>query len=209
VAVPPQPDGRSRRDGQLVAPEEVTMNRLRRAVALVLVALALTGSRASQAQAASAAEIDREVSKALSTLYAHNSTAKVLSKKAKAILVFPKIWKAGFMIGGQGGEGALRENGRTVGYYNTFAASYGFQAGIQSFGYALFFMTDSALAYLKKSEGWEIGSGPSVVIVDKGMAKSLTTTTLKDDVYAVIFDQKGLMAGIGIQGSKITKIHPS
>ena len=83
-----------------------------------------------------------------------------------------------------------------------------FQAGIQSFGYALFFMSDSALSYLRRSEGWEIGTGPSVVIVDQGMARQLSTTTLKDDVYAVVFDQKGLMAGMGIQGSKITQITP-
>jgi len=79
---------------------------------------------------------------------------------------------------------------------------------MQAFGYVLFLMDDRALAYLDKSNGWEIGVGPSVVILDKGVASSLTTTTLKDNVYAIIFDQKGLMAGIGIQGSKITRIHP-
>ena len=98
--------------------------------------------------------------------------------------------------------------GRTVGYYNSLAASYGLQAGVQSFGYALFFMNKEALAYLDRSEGWEIGVGPSIVIVDAGAAKSLTTTTAKDDVYAFTFDQKGLMAGLGIQGSKITRIYP-
>jgi lipid-binding SYLF domain-containing protein len=77
---------------------------------------------------------------------------------------------------------------------------------VQSFGYALFLMNDKAIEYLEKSDGWELGVGPSIVIVDKGKAKSLTTLTLKDDVYAFIFDQKGLMAGLGIQGSKITKL---
>jgi lipid-binding SYLF domain-containing protein len=95
-----------------------------------------------------------------------------------------------------------------VAYYNISAASYGLQAGIQEFGYAMFLMTDSARAYIDKSKGWEIGVGPSVVVVDAGVAKSLTTTTAKDDVYAFIFSQKGLMAGIGIQGSKITRINP-
>jgi len=98
------------------------------------------------------------------------------------------------------------KHGRAVGYYNSVAASYGFQAGIQVFGYALFFMNDSALAYLDKSAGFEIGVGPSIVVVDKGIAGSLTSTTITQDVYAVIFNQKGLMAGIGIQGSKITKL---
>ena len=93
-------------------------------------------------------------------------------------------------------------------YYNTVAASYGFQAGVQKFGYALFFMTESAMAYLRKSGGWEIGVGPGIVIVDEGLARSLTTTTAKEDIYAFIFDQKGLMGGIGLQGSKITRITP-
>jgi lipid-binding SYLF domain-containing protein len=77
---------------------------------------------------------------------------------------------------------------------------------VQSFGYAMFLMTDKALQYLDRSDGWELGVGPSIVVVDLGKANSLTTTTLKDDVYAFIFDQKGLMAGLGLQGSKITKL---
>ena len=83
----------------------------------------------------------------------------------------------------------------------------GLQAGIQKFGYALFFMTDSTLSYLNKSDGWELGVGPSIVVVDVGAAGSLTTTTAKSDVYAFFFSQKGLMAGIGLQGTKITKIN--
>jgi len=162
--------------------------------------------------AASKAEIDRDSRAALQTLYENNVMAKTLGKKAKGILVFPSILKAGFIIGGQGGNGALLKNGKTAGYYNTAAASYGLQAGIQNYGYAMFFMTDAALAYLDKSGGWEIGVGPSVVIVDKETAaafgKSMTTSTLKDDIYAFIFSQKGLMAGIGLQGSKITRINP-
>lgn len=113
------------------------------------------------------------------------------------------------MVGAQYGRGgALRVNGRTAGYYNSVAASYGLQAGVQSYGYALFFMNDAALSYLDRSEGWEIGVGPTIVVVDAGAAKNLTTTTLKDNVYAFIFDQKGLMAGVGLQGSKITRIYP-
>jgi lipid-binding SYLF domain-containing protein len=100
----------------------------------------------------------------------------------------------------------FRVHGKTTGYYNTAAASFGLQAGAQSFGYALFFMTDSALKYLHESKGWELGSGLSIVVVDAGFARSLSTTTAKSDIYAFFFDQKGLMAGIGIQGSKITKI---
>ncbi len=155
-----------------------------------------------------AAEIDRDVDSALLKLYANTPAAKELSKVAKGILVFPDVVKAGLMVGGQYGTGALREGGKTVGYYNTVAASFGLQAGAQKFGYAMFFMTQSALDYLKKSEGWEIGVGPSVVIVDAGLAGSMTTTTAKSAIYAFIFSQKGLMAGLGLQGSKITKTTP-
>jgi lipid-binding SYLF domain-containing protein len=143
---------------------------------------------------------------ALNKLYESEPVAKMIGEKAKAVLVFPNIVKAGFIIGGQYGEGVLLEHGKLVAHYNSVAASYGLQAGVQAFGYALFLMNDNALQYLDKSDGWELGVGPTIVIVDKGKAKSLTTLTLKDDVYAFIFDQKGLMAGLGLQGSKITKL---
>ncbi len=159
-----------------------------------------------KAYAASAEEIDRDADSALLKLYEKTPAAKELSTIAKGILVFPSIVKGGLIIGGQYGEGALRINGKTDGYYNTVAASYGLQAGVQSFGYALFFITDKALEYLKNSKGWEIGVGPSIVIVDAGLASSLTTTTAKSDVYAFFFDQKGLMVGLGLQGSKITRL---
>ena len=152
--------------------------------------------------------VDADVRAALDTLYASTPAAKHIGEHARAILVFPRIVKAGFIIGGQYGEGALVQDGKIIGHYNSVAGSYGLQAGVQAFGYALFLMNDKALAYLDQSGGWEIGVGPSIVIVDRGKAKALTTTTLRDDVYAFIFNQKGLMAGIGIQGSKITKVAP-
>lgn len=156
--------------------------------------------------AGSAAEIDRGVSSALKTLYGQYPSAKALTQDGKGVLIFPQIVKGGFLVGGLYGEGALRKGGKTAGYYRTVAASYGLQAGLQKYGYALFFMTASALKYLDRSDGWEIGVGPSIVIVDEGMAKSMTTTTTRPDVYAFFFDQKGLMAGLGLQGSKITRI---
>lgn len=155
---------------------------------------------------ADAASMDADANAALQRLYAESPVAVDLASKAKAILVFPEVLKAGFLIGGQRGNGVLLMGGRSVGYYNTTAVSYGLQAGAQRYGYAMFLMDDAALAYLHKSDGWEIGVGPSVVVVDKGKAKSLTTTTLQKDVYAFIFNQSGLMAGLGIQGSKITEI---
>ena len=149
---------------------------------------------------------EADANAALKKLYDSEPVAKTIGEKAKAVLVFPNIVKAGFIVGAQYGEGVLLINGKLVAHYNSVAGSYGLQAGVQAFGYALFLMNDKAVQYLDKSNGWEIGVGPSIVIVDKGIAKSLTTTTLKDDVYAFIFDQKGLMAGLGLQGSKITKL---
>jgi lipid-binding SYLF domain-containing protein len=161
----------------------------------------------SRARADSAEQIDSAVDAALPQLYQNQPSAQMLAQKAKAILVFPNIVKAGFMFGAAYGEGALRQNGATVGYYSSVAASYGYQVGLQEFGYAMFFMTDNALQYLNQSDGFEVGVGPSVVVVDQGMGKSMTSTTLTQDVYAYIFDQQGLFAGAGIQGSKITKIN--
>ncbi|RNC68226.1 MAG: twin-arginine translocation pathway signal protein [Desulfuromonadales bacterium] len=181
-------------------------------LALVLALAALVLLTPAPTAAASKAEIDRDVKIALQQLYKTTPAAKVLAEKAKGILVFPSILKAGLIVGGQGGNGALLKKGKTVGYYNSAAASYGLQAGVQTFGYAMFFMTDAALAYLDKSGGWEIGVGPSIVIVDKETAaafgKTATSSTLQSDIYAFIFSQKGLMAGLGIQGSKITRIEP-
>ena len=155
-----------------------------------------------------AAQIDMDVDVAMSKLYSSSPAAVELSKVAKGILVFPDIVKGGLIVGGSYGKGALRKGKTTVGYYNTVSASYGLQAGAQKFGYALFFMDNSSLEYLNKSEGWEIGVGPTVVIVDEGAARSLSSTTAREGVYAFFFDQKGLMAGIGIQGSKISRIDP-
>jgi lipid-binding SYLF domain-containing protein len=113
---------------------------------------------------------------------------------------------AGLGVGGQYGEGVLFRNGKATAYYNTAGASYGLQAGAQKYGYAMFFLSEETLKYLEKSEGFEVGVGPSVVVADEGFAKSTTTTTAKDKIYAFIFDQKGAMAALGIQGNKITKI---
>lgn len=143
---------------------------------------------------------------ALNLLYSHNKAAAAVSKQAKAILIFPKIIKAGLVFGAAYGEGELRKGDQIVNYYNSFTASWGLQAGIQSYGYVVFLMNDKALEYLEMSEGWEIGVGPTIVIVDQGVAHNLSTSTLNDDAYAFIFDQEGLMAGVSFEGTKITKI---
>jgi len=150
-------------------------------------------------------EIDDDAAAALRSLYERTPSARVLGDKAAAILVFPNIVKAGFLVGAQFGEGTLFRGGRKVANYRVVAGSYGFQAGAQAFGYAMFLMTPAAVEYLDRSGGWEVGVGPSIVVLDEGTARTLTTTTMQSDVYAFVFDQKGLMAGAGIQGSKITR----
>jgi lipid-binding SYLF domain-containing protein len=182
------------------------VNAMKRFRALGIVLLLAAIAAPLNAPAASRRELDRDATQALKLLYAKNSAARLLGEKARAVLVFPSIVKAGFMFGGQIGEGVLLKGGKPAGYYSSVAASYGLQAGVQTFGYALFFMNEGALAYLGSSDGWEIGVGPSIVVVDEGMGKSMTSTTITQDVYAFIFDQKGLMGGLGVQGSKITKI---
>ena len=175
--------------------------------ALLALALATTSSLyAPPAHAASAADLNRDATAVIGKLYEKHPQAKALNAKAKAVLIFPSVYKAGFMLGAQYGEGVLRKGNKTVGYYSTVAASYGLQAGAQAFGYALFFMNEGALSYLDKSGGFEVGVGPSIVVLDEGAAKSTTSSTLTQDIYALIFDQKGLMGGLGLQGSKISKI---
>jgi lipid-binding SYLF domain-containing protein len=183
-----------------------TMPRLTGLLALGL-ALAVIVN-ASAAGAGSAAEIDRDVDAALAKLYANIPHTRDLGSRASGVLVFPSIVKAGFLFGAQYGEGALRRKGATSGYYSSVAASYGLQAGAQVFGYALFFMNDFALRYLEDSGGFELGTGPSLVVLDVGSAQALSTTTMQNDIYAVFFDQKGLMGGLGLQGSKISRIDP-
>ncbi len=158
--------------------------------------------------AGTAAEIDEKVQTVLPVLYSTSEAAGELSKTAKGILVFPSVVKAGFGIGGQYGEGALMVDGKTNQYFSTVAMSYGLQAGAQKFGYAMFLMTDEAVKYLKSSDGWELGTGPSIVVMDEGKAASATTSSLKQDIYVFFFGQKGLMAGLGIQGTKVTPFEP-
>lgn len=176
---------------------------LRKLFVLACVSLTLVSAPAQ------ASQLDEDADAALKSLYETTPAAKAMGDGAKGILVFPNITKAGFIVGGQGGNGVLIKQGKKVGYYNTAAVSVGMQAGIQTYGYTLFFMSDKVMKDFEKSKGWEVGVGPSVVVVDSGAGKDLTTLTGKADIYAFIFDQKGLMAGVGIKGSKITKLKTS
>jgi lipid-binding SYLF domain-containing protein len=150
------------------------------------------------AEAATQGAIEKHSSEALAQLYASNPTAKAIGAKAKGILIFPSIVKAGLGVGGSFGEGELLMHGTVEKNYNSVSATVGPQ---------IFLMTDNAVKYLHESAGWEIGVGPTVVVVDDGVARNLSTSTLKDDAYAFIFDQKGLMAGVALEGTKITKVN--
>jgi lipid-binding SYLF domain-containing protein len=168
---------------------------------LVLAALALLSTRT-----ASADDLTSDSRLALQQLVAQNPAAAKCKSRAVAVLVFPDVVKAGFIFGAQGGQGILFVHGRPNGRYRTVAASYGLQAGVQRYGYALFLMNQKAVDWVNNTRGWEIGTGPSVVIVDKGMARSFTTDTIHSGIYAFTFYQQGLMAGLGLQGSKIMRI---
>lgn len=152
-------------------------------------------------------ELDNQARQALAQLFAEEPKARdVLRPEAKAVLVFPNIVKAGLLVGGHTGDGVMfNQAGKVVGYYGSSGLSFGLQAGAQAYSEVLFLMTDTAITELSSGVGLSLGVGPSVVVVDSGMAKSMTTTTLKADVYAFIFSQEGLMAGLGVQGQRINK----
>lgn len=176
--------------------------------ALLGAVLAFGGLSAGCASMGSSqSDLHADSSRALDSLYRDNAAARALSQQARAILVFPNMVKAGFGIGGAYGEGELRRGSAVVGRYNSVTGSWGLQAGAQSYGYAVFLMTQEAEDYLNRTEGWEIGVGPTVVVVDEGVAENISTSTLQDDAYAFIFDQEGLMAGVSIEGTKITRMN--
>ncbi|MDX2422181.1 MAG: YSC84-related protein [Amphritea sp.] len=176
-------------------------------ISLMLVVAAAFSFTASGAYAATAEDLNNDADQALQTLYKTSPVAMDLSKRAKAVLVFPNIVKAGLIFGGSFGEGVLLKDSKVVDYYNSVTGSWGLQAGAQSYGYAGFLMKDTAVKYLEDTRGWEIGIGPTVVVVTEGMAKNLSSLTLKDEAYASIFDQQGLMLGVSIEGTKISRIN--
>ena len=160
------------------------------------------------AEAASRAELNADGRRALAKLEASEPKARRVARQARAVLVFPQILKAGLVFGGQTGNGVLFVGGSPEGYYNLSGGSWGLQIGGQTFGFALYFMNQGALRYLRKSEGFSVGTGPSIVVVGTGAGAQVDTTTLSQDVYAFPFNQKGLMADLTLQGTKITRIHP-
>ncbi|WP_322049166.1 lipid-binding SYLF domain-containing protein [Paraburkholderia sp. J67] len=167
----------------------------------------LTTPFTASSDATSRAQLEQDARDALKNLYASTPRAKELSANAAGVLVFPSILKAGLLIGGSGGNGVLfGRDGSVKGYYNAGAVSWGMQAGAQNFSEAMVLMTPEAVKNLDTADGWSVGMGPSVAVADSGMARDVTTTTARPDVFAFIYGQSGLMAGLGVQGQKITRL---
>jgi len=163
-------------------------------------------SGAGNVSAKTAKEIDIGVDATLEQFQKEVKGGKEFLKSAKGVLVFPSVIKAGFGIGGEYGEGALRIHGKTVDYYSTAAASIGFQLGAQSKSVILVFMEDSALKQFRESSGWEAGVDGSVALVELGTGGSIDTTNVKDPIVGFIFGNKGLMYNLTLEGSKFTKL---
>ncbi len=186
---------------------ELIMTRVAKFAAAIGTGLAII-CVAGTAAAEGAAELESEAIVALERLYDSTPAARTLGNDAKGILIFPQIGKVGFIFAAEFGVGALLQGGSATAYYNIAEVSAGYQAGVEKFSYALFFMTESALAYLGKSGGFALGAGPSLTVADKGFATSMTTTTARSDIYSFTFGAEGLMGGLGLKGSKITRYHP-
>ncbi len=175
---------------------------------LALVAMALSVVFAQAAQAGTAAEIDAAVQGAVKRFATDVKGGQEFINSAKGLLVFPKVYKGGFIVGVEGGEGALLVGGQTADYYKTAAASWGLQAGAQAKTVILAFMTTEALEKFRKSSGWKAGVDGSVAMVDVGAGAALDTKTIKDPVVGFVFGQTGLMANLTLEGSKYEKFTP-
>lgn len=177
----------------------------RRAI-VVLAAAAAASAPVGAARADSAREIDAKVDLALEELFATVPGTRDLAAAAKGVLVLPDVVKGGLIVGGAFGEGALRVNGATAEYYSFAAASFGFQAGVQSTKQALFFMTDAALASFRGAQGWEAGVDAEVTFPGDGLQAGIDTTNARNPVLGFVFGQDGLMAGASIEGGKYTRV---
>jgi lipid-binding SYLF domain-containing protein len=155
--------------------------------------------------AATAKEIEANVDAALK-LFDQVKGGKELLQKAKGVLVLPGVFKAGFIVGGEYGEGALRIGGKTVDYYSIVAGSFGLQIGGQKKNVIICFMEEDALKSFRASAGWKVGADGSVAAMSVGAGASVDSTQIKDTIVSVIFGQRGLMANATIEGAKLTKI---
>ena len=158
------------------------------------------------AAAETAAEIDAKANQAIERLYKESSAAKELGAKVSGILIFPDITKGGLIVGGEYGEGVLRVSGAPRGYYSRTSGSLGLQIGVSSRSLVFMFMTEEALQKFSGSKGWEAGVDADVTVVDTGATGSFDTTTVKDPVIAFNFGEEGLMAGVSVDGTKVSKL---
>ena len=174
------------------------------ALLVALVAMLFSGARAN---AASGPEIDASVRATISQFFHEVWSSRELANQAVAILVFPTVVKAGFGIGGEYGEGALHIRGKTAGYFNIISGSIGFQLGAQARSVIIMFMTESALEGFQRTQGWKIGVDGSVAIIAVGAGGAIDTNSIRSPIIGFIFDQKGLMYNLTLEGSKITQIY--
>ena len=150
--------------------------------------------------------IDSGVDSALSTLYRQDPGAQQLVSRAKGVLVFPAVLEAGFVFGGWRGDGALRKRGKTVSYHRTTGGSFGLQAGAQSTAVFLLFMTDDALSRFESSKGWTAGVDATVTLLSVGANAQVTSATAKQPVVGYVLSNQGIMVGITVDGSRITRL---
>jgi lipid-binding SYLF domain-containing protein len=156
--------------------------------------------------AKTAREIDVSVDVAIERFYKQVMGAREFVKSSKGMLVMPNVIKGAFIVGGEYGEGALRIDGKTAGYYNTISGSIGFQIGGEAKDIILLFMTDEALKQFQASSGWEAGVDGNVALITIGAGERADTTTSKDPIVGFVFDAKGLIADISLKGAKFTKL---
>lgn len=187
---------------------------LKLAAALVVGSLALTGCTTTPDKPDNAATnaskrqaIDSSVDATLSRLYSTVKGSRELVAKSRGVLVFPEVLQAGFIVGGQSGNGALRVGGSTVGYYNTSSLSVGLQAGAQSKAIVFLFMTQQALDEFRSSEGWAAGAGASVALVKMGANGAVDTNTATAPVQVIVLTNAGLMGDVSVNGTKVTRLH--
>lgn len=176
-------------------------------ITIVLGAMLAMSWSARNVEAGSAYEIDAAVHATLDRFYWEVRSSRELARRAVGILVFPSVVKAGFGFGGEYGEGALLVRGRPAEYYNTVSASFGLQLGAQARSIIILFMTPDALDGFYRKDGWKIGVDGSVVLVTVGAGGAIDTNTIKSPIIGFIFDQKGLMYNLTLEGSKISRMY--
>ena len=150
--------------------------------------------------------INRDAELALQNLFEIDPDAVSIYKNASATLIIPRITKAGLVLGGAYGEGVLRINEAPVDYYSLASASYGIQVGAQQYSNIIFFMTEEALQKFRFKDGWELGADAEVVFRDKGYSIGVSSKSISKPIYAVVFDQKGLLAGTSLVGAKFSRL---